>query len=70
MIKLLAPTTVESVDEGATVIIEMDADTFRAIKAGVQVAFEDLVPADQVSDETQEQIWRFFVHGENQEEVS
>lgn len=66
MLKLLAPTTIESADDGNSVILEMDPDTFRALRMGVEVAFEDDSAAPLVSHETQEAIWNFFVKGENQ----
>ena len=66
MIKLLAPTTVESVDEGNSVILEMDPDTFRALRMGVEVAFEDDASTPLVSTTTQDGLWNFFVKGENQ----
>lgn len=67
MIKLIAPTTIESVDEGNSVILEMDPDSFRALRMGVEVAFEDGDSATPlVSPETQESLWNFFVKGENQ----
>lgn len=63
MIRLLAPTTIASADEGGTLIVEMDRAVFHALRAGVEVAFEDLdsVPAEH-SDSAHD-LWRFFVEG-------
>lgn len=44
MIRLLAPTTTVTADEGATVIVEMSQDIFRALAAAQEVAFSEAPP--------------------------
>jgi hypothetical protein len=61
MIRLLAPTTTDSAEAGGTVIVEISQETFRALAAAVEVAFEDeaSVPAEHAA--AAGELWRFFV---------
>lgn len=61
MIQLLAPTTVGTADEGATVIVEMDQHVFRALGAAVQVAFEDKDSVPNEYHEAADELWQFFM---------
>jgi len=63
MIKLLAPTTDETADEGATVIVEMDQANFRALAAAVEVAFDDPLSVPAEFADSAAELWEFFGAG-------
>lgn len=64
MIKLLAPTTLDSADEGTTAILEMDRPTFLALAVAVEVAFDDPESTPDAHKVAAADLWKFFVNGE------
>jgi hypothetical protein len=71
LIKLLAPVTLERADDpDVSAIVEMDRDNMRAIAACMQVVLDNPDISESsggiVSERSANELWSFFVKGENQ----
>lgn len=64
MIKLLAPTRAEAADEpDTTFIVEVSRDVFHAIKAAVEVAYEDEGAVPEELGAPGDELYKFFAEG-------